>query len=142
MRIWSLHPQYLDTKGLVALWREGLLALAVLSGRTKGYTKHPQLQRFQEHESPIGAIANYLHFIVDEAAQRNYNFDRQKLLPPQVVPKIYVTSGQLEYECNHLKAKLRQRDPVKLLMLEQKSPLLSHPFFEVTEGEVESWEKI
>jgi hypothetical protein len=30
-RIWSLHPKYLDARGLVALWREGLLAQAVLT---------------------------------------------------------------------------------------------------------------
>lgn len=32
MRLWSLHPSYLDAVGLVALWREGLLARKVLQG--------------------------------------------------------------------------------------------------------------
>ncbi|MGP1680491.1 MAG: pyrimidine dimer DNA glycosylase/endonuclease V [Giesbergeria sp.] len=36
MRLWSLHPQYLDSKALVALRREGLLAQAVLAGLTRG----------------------------------------------------------------------------------------------------------
>ena len=26
MRIWTLHPEYLDGRGLTALWRETLLA--------------------------------------------------------------------------------------------------------------------
>jgi hypothetical protein len=47
MRIWSIHPKYLDIKGLVALWREALLAKHVLEGRTKGYRNHPQLDRFK-----------------------------------------------------------------------------------------------
>ncbi|HKX52383.1 MAG TPA: pyrimidine dimer DNA glycosylase/endonuclease V [Nitrosospira sp.] len=38
MRLWTLHPRYLDTKGLVAAWREALLAQKVLSGLTSGYT--------------------------------------------------------------------------------------------------------
>jgi hypothetical protein len=42
MRVWSLHPQHLDGKALVALWREGLLALAVVQGRSCGYRHHPQ----------------------------------------------------------------------------------------------------
>jgi len=46
MRIWSLHPKYLDTKGLVALWRDALLARHVLQGKTTGYKNHPQLNRF------------------------------------------------------------------------------------------------
>jgi hypothetical protein len=43
MRLWSLHPQYLDPAGLVAVWREGLLARAVFAGQTTGYKHHPQL---------------------------------------------------------------------------------------------------
>lgn len=35
MRLWTLHPKYLDTKGLVALWREALLAQKVLQGKQK-----------------------------------------------------------------------------------------------------------
>jgi hypothetical protein len=45
MRLWSVHPKYLDARGLVALWREGLLAQAVLRGRTSGYVRHPQLRK-------------------------------------------------------------------------------------------------
>ena len=37
MRLWSLHPRCLDAKGLVALWREGLLAQEVLRGKTRDY---------------------------------------------------------------------------------------------------------
>jgi hypothetical protein len=33
MRLWSLHPEYLDANGLVALWREALLAQAFLQGK-------------------------------------------------------------------------------------------------------------
>jgi hypothetical protein len=32
MRLWTLHPQYLDPRGLVALWRVALLAQQVLLG--------------------------------------------------------------------------------------------------------------
>jgi len=47
VRIWSLHPKYLDRQGLTACWREALLAQAVLNGATRGYTRHPQLVRFR-----------------------------------------------------------------------------------------------
>ncbi len=50
MRLWSLHPKYLDRQGLLAVWREGLLAQKVLQGKTKGYKNHPQLKRFQQQE--------------------------------------------------------------------------------------------
>ena len=45
MRLWSIHPKYLDPAGLTACWREGLLAREVLCGRTSGYRNHPQLAR-------------------------------------------------------------------------------------------------
>ena len=81
MRLWSLHPRYLDTKGLLAVWREGLLAQKVLKGQTKGYTHHPQLKRFKECKAPLRAIASYLHVICDEADTRGYAFQRNKLEP-------------------------------------------------------------
>ncbi len=142
MRIWSLHPKYLDAKGLVAVWREGLLALHVLSGKTKGYTKHPQLQRFQEHFTPIEAITEYLHSIVDEAEKRGYKFDRKKLQVVKGVSKIAVTRGQLEYEIQHLKEKLQSRDAQKFLEFQQEVAFAVHPLFKLIEGPIASWEKI
>lgn len=79
MRLWSLHPKYLDPKGLVALWREALLARAVLRGETRGYRHHPQLQRFQAHATPRMAINAYLMAVHAEATARGYNFDRSAL---------------------------------------------------------------
>ena len=56
MRIWSVHPSQLDRAGLVACWRETLLAQAVLSGRTQGYQNHPQLVRFRATAEPLAAV--------------------------------------------------------------------------------------
>jgi len=71
MRIWSLHPKYLDTKGLVALWRETLLAQHVLEGKTKGYKNHPQLDRFKRSKKPIEVINQYLAGVYAEALTRS-----------------------------------------------------------------------
>lgn len=56
MRLWSVHPKYLDTRGLTACWREGLLARKVLLGQTKGYRNHPQLIRFRNTQNPVAAV--------------------------------------------------------------------------------------
>jgi hypothetical protein len=111
MRLWSIHPEYLDAKGLVALWREALLAQNVLLGNTKGYKSHPQLQLFKNANNPIGAIANYLWSIIDEAERRGYNFNRSKIVNKKTNSRISVTSGQVEYEYKHLLGKLNERDP-------------------------------
>jgi hypothetical protein len=66
MRLWTVHPRHLDPAGLVALWREALLAQAVLLGRTRGYTRHPQLQRFKAAADPEGCIARYLRAVADD----------------------------------------------------------------------------
>src|SRR5690606_6579557 len=112
MRLWSVHPQYLDTRGLVALWREGLLAQAVLRGRTNGYRHHPQLQRFRAQPSPLGAIADYLRGVHAEATNRGYAFAVQKISPARASSVIAVTRGQLMHEWSHLMAKLAIREPV------------------------------
>src|SRR5581483_11263282 len=102
MRLWSLHPSLLDSKGLVALWREGLLAQKVLLGQTTGYRFHPQLQRFRETRNPVGAIGTYLWAVVEEAAERGYQFDASKIAMKKRALSMPVTRGQLEFERRHL----------------------------------------
>src|ERR1051325_11184247 len=109
MRLWSLHPSLLDPKGLVALWRESLLAQKVLQGQTKGYRSHPQLIRFQQSRSPLRTISAYLWAIHDEACQRGYSFDAAKIARRRQPNSLTVTQGQLDFEFQHLKAKLRDR---------------------------------
>ncbi len=116
MRIWSLHPKYLDPKGLVALWRETLLAKNVLENKTKGYKNHPQLIRFKNSDNPIAAINQYLAEVHEEATNRNYNFNPQKIDWKFIPTKIKVTNKQLEYEFKHLQKKLKKQiftNPVK-----------------------------
>ena len=141
MRLWSLHPSLLDSRGLVAVWREGLLAQAVLRGRTVGYRQHPQLERFKESVRPRAAIAAYLHGVRAEASQRGYRFDVQRVGRGGVVAQIPVGYGQLEFEWRHLEAKLRERDAAWLERLGANPQLLAHPLFCVVSGGVEPWER-
>jgi len=142
MRLWSIHPEYLDAKGLVALWREALLAQNVLLGNTKGYKKHPQLDRFKNISNPVGAIASYLRSIIDEADRRGYNFNRSKIVNKKMNSKIPVTSGQVEYEFKHLLEKLRERDPELYKHLEMTDKIKVNPIFKKITGTVEDWERI
>jgi hypothetical protein len=142
MRLWSIHPKYLDSKGLVALWREGLLAKHVLEGKTKGYTQHPQLNRFKALKDPVSAIHYYLYHVYLEAKERGYHFDYTKLTVTPFNEVITVTDGQIEFEINHLKKKLTVRDQTKLHQLEQISSFKPHPMFTIIKGDIEPWEII
>ena len=141
MRLWTLHPQYLDTKGLVAVWREGLLAQKVLAGGTKGYTNHPQLERFRATSNPRGAIATYLRHVYAEAVSRGYNFDRAKIANRRIRGKLTVTDQQVEYEHRHLRAKLRLRDPDRYSAMPGAAAIELHPMFFAVTGAIESWER-
>ena len=141
MRLWSLHPRYLDARGLAALWREALLAQAVLSGKTAGYRRHPQLQRFRAQPSPVTAIATYLSAVHVEATARSYRFDAGKIGASPTAPTITVTRGQLDFEWRHLTAKLEARSPEWRTMLGTPDPLATHPLFRVVPGKVEDWER-
>lgn len=138
MRLWSLHPSCLDKAGLGAVWREALLAKAVLEDKTKGYRSHPQLERFRGHPDPIGAINAYLSAIEEEARNRNYSYDRRKIGPATSLRSIPVTLGQLQYEYDHLMRKISTRSRGDLYRVQ----VIPHPLFWVKAGEVESWEKI
>jgi len=141
MRIWSLHPKYLDARGLVALWREGLLAQAVLRGKTNGYVHHPQLVRFQEQSFPVGFIAEYLRAVHGEALIRGYRFAVKKISRSRASGPLAVTRGQLEFEWHHLMQKLRTRDPKRRARLEKVKQPRPHPLFRVLRGGVADWEK-
>lgn len=140
MRLWSLHPRYLDAKGLVALWREGLLAQKVLMGETRGYRNHPQLARFRASANPVGAIASYLRAVADEADERGYRFDRSRIARRSSRGHIPVTTGQIDYELQHLLAKLQTRDPDRFRSLKGIRQIRLHPMFRRRKGIVESWE--
>lgn len=141
MRLWSLHPRYLDAKGLAALWREALLAKAVLRGETHGYTHHPQLERFREHACPRFAINAYLAAIQVEATSRGYDFNRAKVGPVRAVPRIEVGSGQLAYEWQHLQGKLLARSPAVHAQWHAVVTPACHPLFRCKSGPVASWER-
>ena len=142
MRLWSLHPQYLDSKGLVALWREGLLARKVLRGLTKGYKQHPQLDRFKAHRNSLWAIDRYLMGVFIESTKRGYVFDRKKIGKKFSRKRIKVTRGQLQYELEHLRKKLKKRDPKKFVALQNITFPRAHSLFSIVSGKVEEWEKL
>ncbi len=139
MRLWTLHPRYLDPQGLVALWREALLASAVLRGETEGYRHHPQLARFRAHDRPLAAIDLYIAALFAEARARGYRFDRRKCRRPRAIAQLRVAAGQLTFEREWLRVKLRTRNPEWLSRL-PRAPQ-THPLFRVVPGPVESWER-
>ena len=142
MRIWSIHPKYLDTKGLVTLWREALLAKHVLEGKTRGYKSHPQLNRFKNCKKPIDTINNYLAIVHQEATSRQYNFDKQKINWNFTPICLSVTKGQIKFEVTHLLNKLKTRDPKKYKDLTQLRSFDPHPLFNLIDGDIEDWEII
>src|SRR5690554_337526 len=114
MRLWSVHPRYLDRQGLTACWREALLAQAVIERTSGGYSNHPQLQRFRATDDPLGAVGDYLRGVAAEADARGYTFTKSKIVREGAVALIPVTTGQLDHEWNHLRAKLAVRSPNRL----------------------------
>ena len=142
MRLWTLHPKYLDARGLVALWREGLLAQKVLQGRTRGYRHHPQLERFRAQADPVASIARYLRGVQQEAARRGYRFTKSKISRRDGARSIAETRGQLGYEWEHLRRKLKRRAPQhyrRIAALRRPEP---HPLFRLRAGPVRDWERL
>jgi len=141
VRLWTLHPRYLDAAGLVALWREALLAQRVLRGLTRGYRHHPQLQRFSAHADPRTCIARFLAAVHAESQTRGYRFDRSRIGQHVKRPVLTATDGQLSYEWSHLKRKLRRRAPEVYRRLRRVRTPRPHPLFRIVPGTVCSWER-
>ena len=141
MRLWTLHPRYLDAKGLVAAWREALLAQKVLAGGTRGYTRHPQLARFRAHDWPLWVMASYLGGLAAEATRRKYHFDTSKIPPRRFRGQMDETRGQLLFEWEHLRTKLRARAPELYRQWRDIAMPEAHPMFRIIPGGVQEWEK-
>ena len=139
MRLWSLHPGHLDASGLVALWREGLLAQAVLAGRTRGYRHHPQLIRFRDETEPLALIGTYLRAVHVEAVRRGYRFDGARIENGAAKIVMDVPRGQVDFEWRHLMAKLARRSPAWREWNETIERRL-HPLFRLVDGGMAHWE--
>jgi hypothetical protein len=142
VRLWTLHPKYLDAKGLVALWREALLAQKVLRGETKGYRRHPQLLRFSQTTNPSASLAAYLVAVHAEATQRGYHFDISKIGSVRARGQVFETRGQLLYEWRHLQRKLKLRDAKKHKEVRATKIPAPHPLFRIRPGKIRDWEKV
>ena len=141
VRIWTVHPKYLDARGLVALWREALLARKVLMGETKGYRSHPQLLRFRSMPDPVASLAAYLACVLEEALSRGYRFNASKTGTLRDFTPIPATRGQVMFERAHLMSKLRARDVRRYDELRATPFPDVHPLFVLVEGDRERWEK-
>ncbi|MFP3290043.1 MAG: pyrimidine dimer DNA glycosylase/endonuclease V [Candidatus Nanopusillus acidilobi] len=141
MRLWSLHPKYLDKLGLLGLWREGLLAQKVLLGKTKGYKNHPQLIRFKKANDPILYIGTYLYYVYLEGKRRGYNFNKDKIIKYDLKLKMPVTIGQINFEFRHLLEKLKIRDKEKYEEIKDEKIIKPNPIFYIIDGDIEEWEK-
>lgn len=142
MRLWSLHPKYLDTKGLVGLWREALLAQRILEGKTQAYINHPQMERFKKAPSPLNSINQYLSEIFFESLRRNYKFSREKINWNFISTKLPLTTSQLDYEVKLLLNKLKLRDKNKFKEILKITKFEPHPLFRLVKGGIETWERI
>ena len=141
MRLWTIHPRYLDAQGLVALWREALLARAVLRGRTRGYRHHPQLARFRAHPLPRYAINAYLAAIHAEATSRGYSFDARKIGPVRSIRTMPATTAQISHEWLHFMRKVAVRNPRLHRQWRAVRVPRCHPLFKPVKGPVEYWER-
>lgn len=140
MRLWTVHPKYLDARGLVALWREALLAREVLRGRTLGYRHHPQLERFRACDTPLAAVNAFLKAVYLEAESRGYAFDAAKI-GRCTSRRLTATRGQLQHEWAWLLAKLKARAPQRHREYARIGCPDAHPLFIVRAGPVAAWER-
>ena len=102
MRLWTLHPKYLDPQGLVALWREALLARAVLQGKTRGYnfdrSKVGPTRTNKLIPSTTGQVAFEWEHLLRKLAKRNPEVHAKwsGIRKPACHPLFRVGKGRIE----------------------------------------------
>ena len=142
MRLWSLHPRYLDPKGLVALWREALARPGRAPGAIPGdIATIPSCS--DSARSPLRVAASPSTF---GPCTRNRSSEATastgaRLCTGGTVARVDVTRGQLDFEWRHLLAKLEKRNPPVLEALQNTGDPAPHPLFRVVPGAIEEWER-
>lgn len=122
----------MDKHGLIALWREGLLAQKALNGGAKGYQNNPQLVRFKRQDNPLKAIGTYLSFVAAEGARQGYKLNHEKILYPNFDEAVIEADlGQVAFEKEHLKDKLKRRDVIKFEELSSSKTIDANPIFNI-----------
>ncbi|NIM47035.1 MAG: hypothetical protein GTN40_02650 [Candidatus Aenigmarchaeota archaeon] len=129
MRVWIVHPKYLDCKGLVALWRETLLARKVLKGKTKGWRNHPQLNKFKTHKNPVAAVNTYLLYVLEESEKRCYKFNKRKIEKSFTKNKIKIPKKEVVSDFEDLKNKLKKRDSKRYIEIVKVKEIEVNPIF-------------
>jgi hypothetical protein len=156
MRLWSIHPKYYDDSALARCIGEGLGGLRALCGLQKMHRNHPQLERFKKAAFCKHVLAEYIYCCHSESLVREkaYNFDFDVMydyLEGAVEGvNLPVTTGQIQYECKLLLAKMRSRSKggknrqyIELLRNDiNRNQVELHPLFYAVPGPVESWEKV
>ncbi|WMT50842.1 MAG: pyrimidine dimer DNA glycosylase/endonuclease V [Ferroplasma sp.] len=144
MRLWSIDFSYLDRQGLLACWRESLLARNVLYGLTKGYKNHPQISRFKLSGEPVTAINTYIYYLFLESKERNYSFNESKLEYSMINRDFHipVTAGQVTYEFKLLLSKLKTRSQENFNRVKGIDRPATCSLFIQVEGNIENWERV
>lgn len=149
MRVWSIHPKYCDTPRLNGMWREGLLAKAVIEGTTPkgGYRKHSQAERLKVHPDPVKLINHILYEVWKVAQERGFKYDIKKLnkriVDEPLSTKLEVTRGQIEYEFNFMQHKIGAVDTRYKINTEEvrKNGIEVNPCFKIVPGDIMDFEK-
>lgn len=130
MRLWSIHPKYLDKHALIALWREGLLAQKALSGKGLVDEANVQLVRFKKSANPVRAIGSYLSFVASEGAKQGCKLNHERILQPNFEAKFMTTDvAQMELEVEQLKARMKTRNKDKFKLLTDVHKFEANPVF-------------
>lgn len=129
MRLWSIHPSYLDQKGLCGQWREAVMAKNALEDESHNYHNHPQMARF----TTPAQIHIYLKHLYFESQKRGYQFNESLFNEKANITDrwiIQVSREQIKYEFGHLADKLEDRSSAKHhnKLMESVIPKL-HPLF-------------
>ena len=139
-RIWSLHPKYLDGIEIFFLWRNCIMAKKILDGTEKVNRKFPHLARFESSSNPIGAINIYLSEVYKIASTHGKNFKLDKFDDSFKDISLNVTKGQMEYEVELFKKKLRNRSSDTNALIFKIKIIEPNPLFKVVEGNKEAWD--
>lgn len=145
MRVWTIHPKYLNRKELSACWHDGLRALKVLSEPEKYQRFYEGLSVFRVQSEPVYALAKYLQAIGKEGVKRGLQMDLSLLpeVPKDFRLKIPVSEERIASERKLLTKRLAGLGRWHLRKFQSMLPGRTNPlFFVQNDNHPSPWEII
>jgi len=138
MRVWDIHPGYLNRESLLGEHREVHAVFSIIINHKSGYARHPETMRWRDS---LGALVSRHDCLLEEMDFRGYrHLSPAPDIPGSPWPQVFIDppAGQLSI----LEQKYRMKNPGRIPLPQNSQQLWAHHKYSVMARDPELYKSI